>query len=474
MAVPSSAYQSERVCFRGLGDIPIAKFTGVHNTVANAKAKFYLDYVYVVRKNGSDYGFIGLVKEGGTNIERHPAAYRGRSRIRMGGSVYFLLNDAGLNLLPRIGISIVSRWANWAVVKVSVTAPTYNAVTAASVSISQLGQTYNIGAVSAGTTKEASYAFTNSTSSNSGSYQPGMTYRPTVSATNDQGTETASSAFVSGARVLYPRGMLQFFSTSNPTSLSQVSGNREYDIYETDYRDMIGIGINLYTPPGGSNPPTMTTPLAAGWYHSSAFDEAYETYAFKVGSTGAVVDVKEISDGQTYTPRIGIYVRVGTDRYDSNCYAIEYSISGSDLNVLYKTYDTIRCVIKGSTGGNSSTHYAFAIQSAPSGGTIYYPRTNVWGGSGVNITLVLKSKESTQGGSSYYTIRGIGKGSNNGSTWMDLNAGKPSSVTNLYSLTRSTYCTLQARVKSSGQWVNFTTGATITYASSYVNENTKY
>ena len=58
MAAPSSAYQTEKYNLRSKTSLQIARYTGNHNSIANAKANFHLDYVYALRKSGGDWGFI--------------------------------------------------------------------------------------------------------------------------------------------------------------------------------------------------------------------------------------------------------------------------------------------------------------------------------------------------------------------------------------------------------------------------------
>lgn len=87
MAAPSSAYQTEKYRIRqdtAARFIEIAKYTSLHNSIANAKANFHLDYVYAIRKSGSDWGFIGMVAEGGTNAGWRASSRLSPKRIRRG------------------------------------------------------------------------------------------------------------------------------------------------------------------------------------------------------------------------------------------------------------------------------------------------------------------------------------------------------------------------------------------------------
>lgn len=106
MAAPDSAYQTEKYRMRqGTAETfhRIAKYTGRHNSIANAKSVFHLDYVFAIRKSGSDYGFVGMVAEGGTNAGWRSSARLSQKRIRRGSTNYRLLLDGGLNIQGHAG-----------------------------------------------------------------------------------------------------------------------------------------------------------------------------------------------------------------------------------------------------------------------------------------------------------------------------------------------------------------------------------
>ena len=103
MAAPTSAYQTEKYNVRNKAALQIAKYTSLHNSIANAKANFHLDLVYALRRNGGDWGFIGMVAEGGTNAGWRASARLSPKRIRRGSTVYRMLTDAGLNIQGHAG-----------------------------------------------------------------------------------------------------------------------------------------------------------------------------------------------------------------------------------------------------------------------------------------------------------------------------------------------------------------------------------
>ena len=123
----------------------VARYTGQHNSIANAKSRFHLDYVYALRKSGSDWGFIGMVAEGGTNAGWRASSRLSASRIRRGSTIYRMLTDAGLNLKPEVSIIVLSRYANWVVFQLSIKVPPYNAVSSSSATMSYFGQTVSLG-----------------------------------------------------------------------------------------------------------------------------------------------------------------------------------------------------------------------------------------------------------------------------------------------------------------------------------------
>lgn len=101
MAAPSSAYNTLDVTFLSIVH-RVAKLTGKHNTVANAKSNFHLDKVIAQYDDASDsrIGFVGAVIAGGTNAGWRSSARLSRARFydKDTGQQYRLLLDAGLNI----------------------------------------------------------------------------------------------------------------------------------------------------------------------------------------------------------------------------------------------------------------------------------------------------------------------------------------------------------------------------------------
>ena len=100
MAAPSSAYNTLDVTFLSIVH-RVAKLTGKHNTMANAKSNFHLDKVIAqYSSSGSRIGFVGAVIAGGTNAGWRSSARLSRARFydKDTGQQYRLLLDAGLNI----------------------------------------------------------------------------------------------------------------------------------------------------------------------------------------------------------------------------------------------------------------------------------------------------------------------------------------------------------------------------------------
>ena len=103
MAAPSSAYNTLEMTFLSIAH-KVAKMTGKHNTIANAKSNFHLDKVVAqYNSSGSLIGFVGAVINGGTNAGWRSSARLSRARFydKDTGRQYRLLLDAGLNIQGR-------------------------------------------------------------------------------------------------------------------------------------------------------------------------------------------------------------------------------------------------------------------------------------------------------------------------------------------------------------------------------------
>ena len=117
MAAPSSAYNTLDMIILSVAHM-VAKLTGKHNTLANAKNNFHLDKVIAQydKSTGALLGFVGAVVENGSN-----AAWRSSSRLsskriydEVSGTKYRPLLDAGLNIKGTAGsISVKYAFGNY-------------------------------------------------------------------------------------------------------------------------------------------------------------------------------------------------------------------------------------------------------------------------------------------------------------------------------------------------------------------------
>lgn len=117
MAAPSSAYNTLDMIILSVAH-SVAKLTGKHNTLANARTNFHLDRVFAQydKSTGALLGFVGAVIENGSN-----AAWRSSSRLsskrvydEVSGTKYRPLLDAGLNIKGTAGsISVKYAFGNY-------------------------------------------------------------------------------------------------------------------------------------------------------------------------------------------------------------------------------------------------------------------------------------------------------------------------------------------------------------------------
>ena len=135
VGAPDTAYKDERIGALENGAntsgalnrqrmMEIAEFLSEYGTKANIKSKLRLDKLLVVRRNGADYGFVGLTKAGGNNESYHAqglvtirttnsslgemkhSGYRTSSfLLRTDGGNYRAYYDGGLNTMGHAAVS---------------------------------------------------------------------------------------------------------------------------------------------------------------------------------------------------------------------------------------------------------------------------------------------------------------------------------------------------------------------------------
>lgn len=437
---------------------------GYSTTAENMKSRvmftFLLDDLMDVAVKNSDgtvkvVGFVGAVAKGGRD-EYHNMEKRGSGITWVKGSrELVLLNDAGLNIKPRLTFEAQGQWANWIRWRVTVSAGPYGTVDSGSFEADYFNVSGALLPAKAGEEKVTVFDFIDSTDDPAMTgdgmlkYNQGYNVACSAEATNEEGTIRENLSFAAKERVLCPRDIIQTFP-SEPESIDDINGAVDYDMYESDIAlvkaftpgPVSSARVKLYTAPSGSKPPEMQIPLPAGWYHSSYLDGDY-IKAMEVDGTGMIIQAKEIRASSATNPvNIGLSILLGTDRTDSDCYALEYSLSVSDpAGRAYKVE------ITGASGSNSTTHYAMRMRTGPSeSDTAYYAETNVWGESDVlAITLITADDDGEIAADNTHVIRGIGKERNQGSEWLlplGRNPEPPASgdVNEVYTQAIDSYC----------------------------------
>lgn len=467
MAAPSSAYNNLDMTLLTVAH-RVAKMTGRHNTLANAKANFHLDKVFAKRDDttGALIGFIGAVIENGTNAAWRSSARLSRTRVidDVSGTRYRLLLDAGLNLKPEVNIIVLSRYANWVVFQLSIKVPPYNAVSSSSATMSYFGQTVSLGGSSSvSTTITKTATFTHSTpatqsEANSSKYQKNYSYACSGTATNDEGSDTGSTSFVSLDRVVYPRRHAQM-STSEPGTVNDLSGDNAYDLKEADWFKLksaaegtiSGLGVYMYRAPNSY--PTLSSKWTGRWFHDSGLDTTAITKAFYVNSSGLVEKMKNLRPQEPGT--FSLYVYVCNDRYASSsypCYAISYELYR--INMEWVQYDAFRVTVKGNSSSSvAAQKLGLELSRSSSFSSVSY-QTNL---TASDMTVTLTTGESLN--DSTRVIRGIYRKSSymysdpSGYSDKYLDAG-----TCQYSRAMASACTCQVRRRSDGAWIAMPAG----------------
>lgn len=197
MAAPSSAYNTLDVTFLSISH-KVAKLTGNHNTLANAKNNFHLDKVIAQRdkSTGALLGFVGVVRANGANAAWRSAARLSRSQFtdKGDGTDYLLLLDAGLNIKGTAGaITVKYAFGNYWHISWPVSGAPYE------------GCTYRLimSSTSGGTSQYSSYGSVGQAATVTGSLinRGGMVYWETArmvylraEVTNGEGTRTVSTS----------------------------------------------------------------------------------------------------------------------------------------------------------------------------------------------------------------------------------------------------------------------------------------
>lgn len=331
MSAPVSAYNTLDAVLLTVAH-KVAKFTGGHNTVANAKVNFYLDAV-MVQYNSDDSvkGFVGLVRVGGTNEGYHASSRLSRfRRYDNSGGVWRFLSDAGLNTMGHCAVTEVGYggyvYQNYQRAVFYAKAAYYIAVTA---TFKINGSTRATLTVDAAASKSPSYSYN--------LLAEGGAFTAEVTVTNSEGTRTSKrSATILPAITTVGCKKL----ASSTQNFDDATDSRTAYIYQADWSAVssgcsglsAGAERTITCPKGGEAVTSLyrTGRLPAGLYGYS------KTIGFRVNSSGKIT--------AAFRPyeRIGtwsVVLSVSANKYNVSaaypyriCVTMKYTYSGTKPN----------------------------------------------------------------------------------------------------------------------------------------------
>ena len=315
MAAPSSAYNTLDMTFLSISH-KVAKLTGKHNTLANAKLNFHLDKVIAQRdkSTGALLGFVGAVRANGANASWRSSARLSRSQFygKDDGTAYCLLLDAGLNIKGTAGaITVKYAFGNYWHITWPVSGAPYE------------GCTYRLimSSTSGGTSQYSTNGSVGQAATVIGSLinRGGMTYfeeARTVylraEVTNGEGTRTVSTS----VRFLAPLNFGPFVPVNSYADTPQRNDPDVVTLLiDSDFEDGIYDAVDSKTAPSIPEAPLidagsdLTALLGEGNVSSEASDDLLEAYYNAMQSGGTSYD----------KPADGYYVntdgrRIGTQQ----------------------------------------------------------------------------------------------------------------------------------------------------------------
>ena len=315
MAAPASAYNTLDVTFLSISH-KVAKLTGKHNTLANAKSNFHLDKVIAQydKSTGALLGFVGAVRANGSNASWRSAARLSRSQFtdKDDGTDYLPLLDAGLNIKGTAGsISVKYAFGNYWHISWPVSGAPYEGCTYRLVMSSTSGGTsqYSVnGSVGQAATK-TDYLIN----------RGGMVYWETArtvylraEVTNGEGTRTVSTS----VRFLAPLNFGPFVPVGSYADTPQKNHPDVVTLLvDSDFEDGIYDAVASKTAPSIPEAPIiaegsdLTALLGEGNVSSVASDDLLENFYNSMKSGGTSYD----------KPANGYYVntdgrRIGTQQ----------------------------------------------------------------------------------------------------------------------------------------------------------------
>lgn len=419
MAAPASAYNTLDMTFLSIAH-KVAKLTGKHNSIANAKLNFHLDKAIEQRdkSTGALLGFVGAVRANGAN-----AAWRSAARLsdavfydKGDGTAYRLLLDAGLNIKGTAGsISVKYAFGNYWHISWPVYGAPYEGCTYRLIMSSTSGGTsqYSVnGSVGQAATK-TDYLIN----------RGGMVYWATArtvylraEVTNTEGTRTVSTSL----RFLAPLNFGPFVPVNSYADTPQKNDPDVVTLLiDSDFEDGIYDAVASKTAPSIPEAPVfgagsdLTALLGEGNVSSEASDDLLENYYIAMQSGGTSYDKPangyyvntdgrrigtqqvyygiQVSSGRitsifrariptTVLPTITLVINVSKVSGETNKYQVTFSLTASSTPSKAVTVKITALQLRKTQTGSSMTG-TFTNMN----GTVFNGRTLSIGGSDISL-----------------------------------------------------------------------------------------
>lgn len=419
MAAPSSAYNTLDMIILSVAH-RVAKLTGKHNTLANARTNFHLDRVFAQydKSTGALLGFVGAVIEGGANSNWRSSSRLSSKRIydEVSGTKYRPLLDGGLNIQGTAGaITVKYAFGNYWHITWPVSGAPYE------------GCTYvlKMSSTSGGTSQYSSNGSVGQAATVTGSLinRGGMVYWETArtvylraEVTNGEGTRTVSTS----VRFLAPLNFGPFVPVGSYADTPQKNDPDVVTLLiDSDFEDGIYDAVDSKTAPSIPEAPLigagsdLTALLGEGNVSSEASDDLLENYYNAMQSGGTSYDKPadgyyvntdgrrigtqqvyygiQVSSGRitsifrariptTVLPTITLVINVSKVNGETNKYQVTFSLTASSTPSKAVTVKITALQLRKTQTGSSMTG-TFTNMN----GTVFNGRTLSIGGSGISL-----------------------------------------------------------------------------------------
>lgn len=418
MAAPASAYNTLDMTFLSIAH-KVAKLTGKHNTIANAKSNFHLDKAIAQRdkSTGALLGFVGAVRANGSN-----ASWRSAARLsdavfydKYDGTAYRLLLDAGLNIQGHAGSPTIRyAFCNY----FSITWPVYGAPYEGCSYVLKMSQT------SGGTPQFSSSGNVGQGASTTGRMESrgGIAYWDSArtiylraEVTNADGTRTATSSVA----VLPPLNPLPFAPASsygetalrNDPDMVTIAVDAAFEDYIYNLVDGYSAPSVPQAPAAGYNVNALY--LGEGELGSSISDDNLVSYynsvknggsswakpadGYYINVTGRRIGTQQVYYGiyvsggkitqvfrartpQTQLPRITLVISITSMGAGTNKYNVNFSLAATETPA-----SRVTCTITQLQLRKTQTGAVESGQFTNFNGTVFNGRTLSIGGSGIGL-----------------------------------------------------------------------------------------